>query len=114
MTTPEDKIIEAVARAIVDTAKPNGLSEPWTMWTDEAKAAIQAYEQAKGENDMTHGFRTTKTAQGFEWAITRTEWNEAAGRSFTTELKAGVSATRAKALGAAKKWVLFFRRGGSI
>jgi hypothetical protein len=63
---------------------------------------------------MTYGFRTTKTAQGFEWAITRTEWNEAAGRSFTTEPKSGFASTRAKALGMAKKWVLFFRRGGSL
>jgi hypothetical protein len=63
---------------------------------------------------MTHGFRTTKTAEGFEWAIVRTEWNESAGRSFSTVIKSGLTSTRAKSLGMAKKWVLFFRRGGAI
>ena len=63
---------------------------------------------------MTHGFSTTKTAQGFNWAITRTVWDEAAGRSFTSTLKSGDENTRAKALGRAKKWVVFFRRGGSL
>ena len=63
---------------------------------------------------MTHGFTTTKTATGFDWAITQTTWDAEAGRAFTTTLKAGSEATRAKALGRAKKWVLFFRRGGSL
>ena len=63
---------------------------------------------------MTHGWTTTKTKAGFDWAITQTVWNAEAGRSFTTTLKAGSEATRAKAMGRAKKWVLFFRRGGSL
>lgn len=59
MTTPEDKIIEAVARAIcsLDGSDPDYehtvFGEPvgqlWEINIPEAKAAIQAYEQAKGE-----------------------------------------------------------------
>lgn len=63
---------------------------------------------------MAYGFTTTKTAAGFTWAITATEWNAELGKAVTTTLKAGASATRAQATGAAKRWVLFFRRGGSL
>lgn len=63
---------------------------------------------------MTHGFSTTQTATGFNWNIARTEWNEELGKGVTTIVKTGTAATRAKALGAAKKWVIFFRRGGSL
>jgi hypothetical protein len=63
---------------------------------------------------MAHGFNTTQTANGFNWSVTRIEWSEELGRSITTVLKAGTKPTRAQATGAAKKWVLFFRRGGSL
>lgn len=63
---------------------------------------------------MTYGFSTTKTASGFEWAISRTTWNEVCGKSETVVVRCGSSESRAKALGAAKRWVLFFRRGESL
>lgn len=58
MTTPEDKIIEAVARALCraggsdpdyDVALRGDPLRAWRLHVLEAKAAIQAYEQAKGE-----------------------------------------------------------------
>lgn len=61
---------------------------------------------------MAYGFTTTKNENGFAWAITRTEWNEEIQKGVTTIVKSGIRATRAQAMGAAKKWVLFFRRGG--
>jgi hypothetical protein len=61
---------------------------------------------------MAYGFHTTKTESGFAWAIVRTEWSDALGHSVTTTVKNGVRATRAQALGSAKRWVLFFRKGG--
>lgn len=63
---------------------------------------------------MTYGFSTTKTISGYNWVITRTEWSDEIGRAISTIVKSGVCATRAKALGAAKRWVLFFRRGGQL
>jgi hypothetical protein len=63
---------------------------------------------------MAYGFQTTKTAQGFVWGVTRTEWNEELGRAVTTLLKSGLAPTRAKATGIAKRWTLFFRRGGAL
>jgi hypothetical protein len=63
---------------------------------------------------MAHGFNTTKTADGYSWTITATEWSDDLGKAITTVVKSGTKATRAQALGAAKKWVLFFRRGGAL
>jgi len=63
---------------------------------------------------MTHGWNTTKTEAGFEWNVTRTVWDAEANRAVSTVLKSGVCGTRAQAAGASKRWVLFFRRGGSI
>ena len=63
---------------------------------------------------MTYGWNTTQTDQGFNWSIVRTEWNAEIGRATCTTIKAGASATRAQATGAAKRWVLFFRRGGNL
>lgn len=63
---------------------------------------------------MAFSRTTTKTANGFDWAVSRVEWCEVAGRAITTVLKSGSTNTRAKAEGAAKRWILFFRRGGSI
>ena len=56
---------------------------------------------------MAYSWKTQKTETGFEWAITGTTHENG-----TVILKSGHSATRAKAAGIAKKWVLFFRRGG--
>ena len=56
---------------------------------------------------MAYSWNTKQTATGFEWAITCTTYETG-----TTTLKSGKSATRAKAMGIAKKWVIFFRRGG--
>lgn len=61
---------------------------------------------------MTHGWTTTKTATGFKWEVTRTEWDAALGKSITTSLRDGVLPTRARAMSIAKKWALYFRRGG--
>lgn len=63
---------------------------------------------------MTHGFTTTKTASGFAWTITETVWSDHLARAVTTIVQSGVRPTRAQAMGAAKRWVLFFRRGGKI
>lgn len=63
---------------------------------------------------MTYGWTTTKNEAGFTWAVTSTEWSEELGRGVSKVLKSGSVATRAKASGAAKRWVLFFRRGGAI
>jgi len=57
---------------------------------------------------MAYSWKTTKTETGFDWAITGTT------SEGTIILKSGHSATRAKAMGIAKKWVVFFRRGGRI
>lgn len=64
--------------------------------------------------EMTYGFNTTKNGNSYNWTITRTEWIAELDRAVTTIVKAGTKATRAQALGAAKKWVLFFRRGGVL
>lgn len=61
---------------------------------------------------MTHGWNTTQTEAGFTWSVTQTTWQ--ADRANTVTLKAGRATTRAQATGAAKRWVLFFRRGGSL
>lgn len=63
---------------------------------------------------MTHGWNTRQTQDGFKWAITQTVWSDEAGRAVTTTLKAGMAPTRARATGLARRWVLFFRRGGSL
>ena len=61
---------------------------------------------------MAHGFNTTKTADGYNWNVTRTVWNEEVGKAETVSLKSGTEKTRARATAAAKTWVLFFRKGG--
>jgi hypothetical protein len=33
---------------------------------------------------------------------------------YTTKIETGTAPTRAKAVSAAKRWVLFFRRGGAL
>jgi hypothetical protein len=63
---------------------------------------------------MAYGWHTTQTETGFTWAITLTTWNADLGRATTSTIKAGASPSRARATGAAKRWVLFFRRGGSL
>lgn len=63
---------------------------------------------------MAHGFSTTQTTAGFAWSVTRTIWDANLGRAVTTTLKSGNRPTRAQATGAAKRWVLFFRRGGQV
>jgi hypothetical protein len=60
------------------------------------------------------GRTTTKTPEGFAWKVTSTVWDETAQKAVTTTLKSGVRATRAQALTPAKKWLVYFRRGGKI
>lgn len=60
-----------------------------------------------------YGWNTTKTANGYRWDVTenfsRTTPN-ADGRYVDTTIKAsGNAATRAQAMGAAKRHVLFYR-----
>jgi hypothetical protein len=56
---------------------------------------------------MAHSFRTNQTKTGFNWAVVAIEYGQP-----ETILKSGTASTRAKATGAAKRWTLFFRRGG--
>jgi len=63
---------------------------------------------------MAYSWNTKQTATGFEWAITCTVWNADENKARTEVLVNGQATTRAKAMGIAKKWVLFFRKGGKI
>lgn len=56
---------------------------------------------------MTHGWNTTKTEAGYRWQVSRFEYGAGA-----TILQSGVCTTRAKAMGRAKAWALYYRRGG--
>lgn len=56
---------------------------------------------------MSHGWNTTKTAAGYVWTVTRFIYGGG-----TTTLQTGTCPTRAQAAGRAKKWVLYYRKGG--
>lgn len=58
---------------------------------------------------MTIGFNTKKTEAGFEAIIYQIVHNEP-----MKVLKTAKFQTRAKATGYAKRWTLFFRRGGAV
>lgn len=62
---------------------------------------------------MAHGWSTKKTATGYEWSVTRTVWDDAAGRAFTTILQTGTAKTRARAAGAASRVCLQYRRAAA-
>ena len=69
-------------------------------------------ESGKGDRGMCFGYSTTKTPAGFGWSVHRTEWNADLQRGVSTVLKSGTLPTRARATGQARRWTLFFRRGG--
>lgn len=54
---------------------------------------------------MIHGWNTEKTAESFIWRV----YSFQRGIGQVT-LQSGICTTRAKAMGQAKKWVLFYRR----
>ncbi len=61
---------------------------------------------------MTYGWNTHKTNSGYSWAITRTVFDEASGHGQTTIIKSGFRTTYARAMHQAKRWCLYFRKGG--
>ena len=65
---------------------------------------------------MQASFNTTKTAEGYSWKVyevvsSATPLENGSYAKFITR-QTGVKATRAQALGIAKKWTLYYRKGG--
>lgn len=67
---------------------------------------IAEMDQIQEDNGVAYGVVTTKTANGFDWIVRKTEYNKP-----QTTMKSGSEPTRAKAMAKAKKALMPYRRG---